>query len=232
MSDETMNQDLTEKQMRAMERGVYAGLDTDCIIGAVLALGEADKADVETEIEKARAAFDLKKHFKKEGARLIREFLERAKSGSDVDDISALLELAIYRDLLRRYAEDERSLSNIPMDELLKLDLSYRRVRLAGKKAEFSSKDAASLKNLSAKVCVSLIDKIGTLVGDEAKVEIQLVKESLVDWAKKQYGEVNVEGVSSELRELSEIHGRAESLGAQLDGENGDEPKEAFGIAG
>lgn len=76
-------------------------------------------------MEQSAAEISAKGEAKREGARIIHEFLDNARQGADVDDMAALLEQALYRDILRRYAASGDPLVSMTMDELLKLAVAY-----------------------------------------------------------------------------------------------------------
>ncbi|MBI4665358.1 MAG: hypothetical protein HY751_02985 [Nitrospinae bacterium] len=143
-------------------------------------------------------AMELKRHFKQEGARLIREFLERAKTGSDVEDMAALLELAIYRDLLRRYADDDKALERISMEQLLKLDIYYRRARLQARREESRSKDSAAIKKTAARLCVKILAKVEEMSGEEDQEKIRALRAPLLSWAGAEFDRESIEEMERE----------------------------------
>ncbi|MBI5816684.1 MAG: hypothetical protein HZB29_13865 [Nitrospinae bacterium] len=226
--NDVVSPSLSDEQKDAVERAFAAGSPKAEILREALALGPAREEDVADEIEKMEAAAQLKRHFKKEGARIIRDFLDRAKAGSDVDDIAALLELAIYRDLLRRCAEDEKSLGRISMEQLLKFDIHYRRVRIATKKVDESSPaTAAKTRKLAARMLVRIVEKIESLGG-----QVKSLHDPLMEWAKEEFGEKFVAEADGELNEIELIGSRAAMIGFDMNMENDDGHDPACGLSG
>lgn len=78
---------------------------------------------------------------KREGTRLINEFLEKIKDGDEVEGMSALFEQAIYRDILRRYAELADPFASMSTEQILKLEMAYRSARAGKHKTDKNQKN-------------------------------------------------------------------------------------------
>ena len=205
---------ITTEQKAAIERGLASGASFDAIRREVLSKGYVPDEDIRDEIDRLGQVLELRRHFKKEGARLMREFVDRLKSGSDVEDMSAMLELAIYRDLLRRYAEDDKALDRISIEQLLKLDIHYRRVRIAWRRDVVNGKGAGAAKKLSARMLPKIVDKLASLAGGEVAGEINALRGQLMDWAKGEFGRENVEEIEREENEIEQLSARIAEEGS------------------
>lgn len=125
---------LTEQQKSLIKRMSMEKADWRQVHAAVSGIKPVTQKLVKEMMESLAVGVSLKADAKKEGAQLIEKFLNSAKDGVEVDDLAALLEQAVYRDILRRYAESGEPLVSMTMEQLLNLDLKYRNTRLAQKR--------------------------------------------------------------------------------------------------
>ena len=125
---------LNEQQKSLIKQGVLEGKEWKEVHALVSGIAPVTQALVKEMMEKYSSGLHVKAEAKLEGARLIEQFLKEAKEGADVDSMAALLEQALYRDILRRYMEAGDPLVSMTMEQLLKLDITYRTARLARQK--------------------------------------------------------------------------------------------------
>lgn len=127
---------LDEQQKSILKRMAMEGCDWKQVHATVSGIKPVTQKLVKEMMESHAAGISLKAEAKKEGAQLIEKFLNGAKDGAKVDDLAALLEQALYRDILRRYANSGEPLVSMTMEQLLNLDLKYRNTRLAQARQE------------------------------------------------------------------------------------------------
>lgn len=151
------------------------------------------------------AVLNAKKEAKKEGSKLIEIFLADAKDGAEVDDMAALLEQALYRDILRRYMEDEDAIKQIGLEQLLKLDISYRKIRIASDKEGRVGLDAKKIERWAARYTGEVFNKIVTLAGEKGKC-IAPFKKPLIDWAKQKFGHESFTEIERERKEIEKLN--------------------------
>lgn len=100
---------------------------------------ELDEKVAQKTINNLKTVYDrslrTKRFFKKKGADIVREFLEKAKGGTDVSDLQAVVTQAVYTDLFRRYESEDDALKGIGMKDLLMLTRDYQKLNLACKRA-------------------------------------------------------------------------------------------------
>ncbi len=120
---------LSENQLKVIRNGVRQKRDWESVCKEVCAEKPVTQKLVRDEMDKV-AQMDAKIYgAKREGTRLINEFLEKIKDGDDVDGMAALFEQAIYRDILRRYAELADPFVSMSTEQILKLEMAYRTAR-------------------------------------------------------------------------------------------------------
>jgi hypothetical protein len=189
---------ITPAQKRIIEREIASGTSFDDIYIRVRELGPASKEELRDEVDGQRQVIELRRQFKKEGVRLMREFMNRVRTGSDVDDMAAMLELAIYRDLLRRYTEDEKALTGIPLDKLLMIDIHYRRVRIASQAQLLNGKGADAAKKLAARILPKIVSKLVSLADENLATAIKALLPEALELAKAELGRANIEEMEKE----------------------------------
>lgn len=116
---------LTGEQRGLIRQAALEGRDWRETHELACAIRPVTQTLVRKMMEQSAAELSAKGEAKREGARIIHEFLDNARQGADVDDMAALLEQALYRDILRRYAAAGDPLVSMTMDELLKLAVAY-----------------------------------------------------------------------------------------------------------
>lgn len=232
MSERLPTGAISAEQKALIEKGLASGLSFDAIRREVLEIGSVSGDDLRDEVDRIGQIVELRRQFKKEGARLMREFVNRVKSGSDVDDMAAMLELAIYRDLLRRYTEDDKALERISMEQLLKLDIRYRMARIACQREMVNGKNAESAKKLYARMLPKIVNKLVSLADSHTAEGINALRGQIMDWAKGEFGRENVEEMEKEEYGIGQIAARiaGEGPGGAGQGEAGHE--KAYGLAG
>jgi len=132
---------LDEQQKSTIKRMAMDGSDWKQVHATVSGIKPVTHKLVKEMMESYAVGVSLKADAKKEGALLIEKFLNSAKEGVEVGDLSALLEQAVYRDILRRYARSGEPLISMTMEQLLNLDLKYRNTRLAQKRQDGDQKN-------------------------------------------------------------------------------------------
>lgn len=120
---------LTDTQDAIIRRAVLDGADWKSAYEQVCAIRPVTQSLVRQMMERYSQTLAVRGHAKREGAALIRQFYQSAREGAPVEELSALLELAVYHDILRRYAQSADPLVSMTMEQILKLDLSYRAAR-------------------------------------------------------------------------------------------------------
>ena len=196
---------LNDEQMAVIRQGTVKGREWKEVYDNVCAIRPATQSVVRETMEKVASESGAKSEIKREGTRLVREFLHRAKEGADVDDMAAVLENAVYHDLLRRYADAGDPLVSMTMDQLLKLDLSYRSARLSKTKHEDAARDERMSK-LAARVCMETLDRIVSLTGDRAaREQVKKTRGPLIRWARKKYGTDNIEQLEKDRNEIERL---------------------------
>lgn len=223
--------EITPTQRKLIEKWVASGLSFDAIRIRAREFGHVSNDDLRDEVEGISQVVELRKQFKKEGVRLMREFVGRVKSGSDVDDMAAMLELAIYRDLLRRYTEDDKALTGIPLDKLLMIDIHYRRARIALQRETVNGKGADSAKKLYARMLPKIVNKLVSLADGGMATAINEMRPQIMEWAKAEFGRENIEEMEKEEYGIEQIAARiaGESSLSDSQGEAGHE--KAHGLA-
>jgi len=127
---------LSETQKSLIKQGALEGEEWKTVHDIVCGEKPVTQSLVKRMMEQYSARQSVKTHAKLEGARVIRDFLQGVREGSDVEDLAALLELALYHDMLRRYAQAADPLVSMTMEQILKLDIAYRGARLARNKRD------------------------------------------------------------------------------------------------
>ena len=231
MSESVSTGEITPAQKKLIERGVSAGLDFDAIRIRVRELGHVSSDDLRDEVDGITQVIELRKQFKKEGVRLMREFMGRVTSGSDVDDMAAMLEIAIYRDLLRRYTENDKALEGIPFDRLLMLDIHYRRARIAIQRELAHGKGADSAKKLAARLLLKIVNKLVSLADENMGAAINVLIPEVMEWAKAELGREYIEEIEREENELEQLNARIAGEGSGGDSQAEAGHEKAHGLA-
>ena len=195
---------LTPELKAVIWQGVLERKDWRAVYDEACAVRPVTQRLVKETMEKLAAEFSGRVEAKREGTLIVREFLRKAAEGADVDDMAAVLEQAVYRDLLRRYSESGDPLGPMTVEQLLKIDLSYRSARAARTRRESKTSDARASR-LAARVCLETFDKVAQLLGEGARGRLERIKKPLVDWASKTYGEENVSELMKERNEIEKL---------------------------
>lgn len=206
MSEALSTGEITPAQRKLIEKGVAAGLPFEAIRARVRELGHVSSDDLRDEVDGITQVIELRRQFKKEGVRLMREFMGRIRSGSDVDDMAAMLELAIYRDLLRRYTENEKALENIKLEELLRIDIQYRRARIASQRELANGKGANSAKKLAARMLPKIVNKLVSLADENMATAINDLLPEFMEWARAELGRENVEEIEKDEHGIEQLN--------------------------
>ncbi|MBF0292015.1 MAG: hypothetical protein HQK86_07635 [Nitrospinae bacterium] len=206
MSEAVSTGEITPAQKKLIEKGVIAGLSFEAIRARVRELGHVGNDDLRDEVDGISQALELRRQFKKEGVRLMREFVGRVKNGSDVEDMAAMIEISIYRDLLRRYTEDEKTLERIPTEQLLKLDVRYRMARIACQRELVNGKGADAAKKLAARLLPKIVNKLVSFADERMAEQIKALIPQTMEWAKAELGRENIEEMENEGNELERLN--------------------------
>lgn len=160
-----------------------------------------------------------KKLFKKKGADMVRNFLEKAKDGGDVSDLQAVLEQAVYFDCLRRYAADEDNfLMDVNTKELLKITHDYQKARLRqlvspktlnGGKYGFSPVHAIELLSIVEETFADL---------PELKKVFASRREAVMEKIKPLFNKDDFEAASEDFRAMQKIREKYELAMKKSDG--------------
>ncbi len=155
--------------------------------------------------ERYEKVSNTKLFFKRKGADIVQEFLEKARGGIDVSDLETVLTNAVYLDLLRRYAIES---DEINFKDLLKLTSDFRKTRIASLKAGVKTE-----KILDAKNAFGLLSAFGqTLQGDEGlKGAFEKHKEQLLETMKTFFTEEEFDSArddSETMQKLAESYER------------------------
>jgi len=167
-----------------------------------------------------------KKFFKQKGAGMVRKFLEGAKEGTDVSDLQAVLEQAVYFDCLRRYVTDEDAfLENINTKDLLKITSDYQKLRL--------KRDGASgggSEKVSSASFLNLLNVIEKSFSNEPELQKAFVsrKPQIIEKMKPLLGKGELEAAKEDYETMQKIRERYE-LSKLADTDSGG--KEADGRA-
>jgi hypothetical protein len=197
---------ITQAQKNRIERCVAAGDDFEAIYIRVRELGHASKEELRDEVDGQRQVIELRRQFKREGVRLMRDFMNRVRTGSDVDDMAAMLELAIYRDLLRRYTENEKALEEVKLEALLRIDIQYRRVRIASQAQLLNGKGADAAKKLTARMLPKIVARLVSLADEKTATAIKALVPETVEWAKGELGRENIEEMEKDEHGIEQLN--------------------------
>ncbi len=192
--------DLSDAQWGLLKEGVAEKMSQSDLYELSKDAGPCSRDAVR---EAVRFLQDEQKHkhaAKREGADLVAKFLEDARNGAaGLDEMAALLESALSRDILRRYAERNEVMAEISFENLLKLDLSYRKLRLAGAKREGADGYAAGF---AVRVALDTLDLIEEINDAPLSPEIrQRIEQKSAD----RYGAATVDEAMAERNELERL---------------------------
>ncbi len=206
---------LTDRQMAVIRQCAQDGKDWKSTYKRICEIKQVTQKLVREQMELYSAEIAARSTAKKEGAALIDQYLANIKDGADVDDMTALIEQALYRDILRRYSEADNALAHMTMGEVLKLDIAYRGARLNRLKFEKDTiKNDPQLDQYSASLVLETLDQVQTLANGALDSEIDDVRELIIEWANKKYGKTTIEEVKNErnqIEQLRELHQRQSS---------------------
>ncbi|VAX15343.1 hypothetical protein MNBD_NITROSPINAE04-1950 [hydrothermal vent metagenome] len=209
---------LTDNQKATIRHGVLNGIDWTTVWEQVSYEKPVTKSLVQKEMERIASERNVKYGAKREGALLVQEFLQKVKDGVEVDDMAAALEQAVYRDILRRYADAADPLITMTMEQVLKIDMSYRSARLAKHKHESTSSVNGDLAIHSAKVMAESFDRLLDIAEKPLREKIKKLRKPLVKWAEQKYGKENVNEIEKERNEIERL---AKIVGYKRAGGNG-----------
>jgi hypothetical protein len=74
--------------------------------------------------------------FKKTGAELVKEFLEKVKEGEDVSHLQSVMEHAVYIDCLNRYSTDTEAFKDWSLKDVIKVANDYKKMQAKGEQGE------------------------------------------------------------------------------------------------
>jgi hypothetical protein len=197
---------ITPAQKNRIERCVAAGDDFEAIYTRVRELGHVTREELRDEVDGQMQVIGLRRQLKKESVRVMSEFMGRVRSGSDVDDMAAMLEIAIYRDLLRRYTENDKALEGIPLDKLLMIDIHYRRARIASQAQLLNGKGADAAKKLTARMLPKIVNKLVSLADENMSTAINGLIPEVMEWAKAELGREYIEEIEKEGNEREQLN--------------------------
>ena len=167
-----------------------------------------------------------KKLFKKKGADMVRNFLEKAKEGGDVSDLQAVLEQAVYFDCLRRYAADEDNfLQDVNTKELLKITHDYQKARLRQASASSSNGAKSAFSPVHA---IELLGIVEESLADIPELKSAFLKrrESVMEKIKPLFNPEEFKAASEDYEALQKIREKYE-----LSRQNSNGEKEGIGNA-
>lgn len=196
---------ITPTQRKIIEKEIASGTSFEAIYTRVRELGHASKEELRDEVDGQTQVIGLRRQLKKEGVRVMSEFMGRVRSGSDVDDMAAMLEIAIYRDLLRRYTENDKALEGIPLDKLLMIDIHYRRARIASQAQLLNGKGADAAKKLTARMLPKIVNKLVSLADENLATAIKALVPETVEWAKGELGRENIEEMEKDEHGIEQL---------------------------
>lgn len=199
---------ITPTQRKIIEKEIASGTSFDDIYIRVRELGRASKEELRDEVDGQTQVIGLRRQLKKESVRVMSEFMGRVRSGSDVDDMAAMLELAIYRDLLRRYTENDKALEEVKLEALLRIDIQYRRVRLASQAQLINGKGADAAKKLTARMLPKIVAKLVALADGQTATAIKALVPETVEWAKAELGRENIEEMEKDEHGIEQLNAR------------------------
>ncbi|MGK7346297.1 MAG: hypothetical protein ACNS63_10880 [Candidatus Nitrospinota bacterium M3_3B_026] len=224
---------LSRPQWAAIKAGVVKGLDLKTVHDQVCAEREATIKVVQEAMEKISTQFSTRSRVKREGARIVEDFLKKAREGADVEDMAAVLENAVYRDILRRYADAADPLAAMTMENILKLDLSYRSARLAKSKANGAGGDSEAAR-IALRAASSAFEKVLSMLRGEARSSAEAARDGFTEWASKTFGAENVKELAREKNEIERLSrlARERAARARRDREGTAGARAASGMAG
>ncbi|MFW2331142.1 MAG: hypothetical protein ACN4E2_02445 [Nitrospinota bacterium] len=138
---------------------------------------------------------------------MIKKFLSDMKDSIKVEDMSALLETAIYRDILRRYVETDDFVS-ISTDQLLKLGLTY--IKLSQPVSEQKLPKVAS-SEFAAKIAIETIAIIKDVM-DSDYLHSQEMDEKILAALKVEFSGNSIDKFHSEQTILEELRSNYEII--------------------
>ncbi|VAX21100.1 hypothetical protein MNBD_NITROSPINAE02-501 [hydrothermal vent metagenome] len=223
---------LTDEHKSIIRHGAINGDDWRAIHNEVCQVSPVTQKLVKKMMERYASDVAIKSSAKREGARVVHEFLEKALSGNDVDDMAAALENAVYRDILRRYADAGDALVSMTMEQVLKLEMTYRASRLTQKKRAADMKDSGQVAKLSARICMEMIDKLAALADEDIKAQLEKQKKPLLEWAAGEFGKENITEILNERNEIERLSRLMVKKRSRLNGANGREDQKLVGLVG
>lgn len=155
-------------------------------------LGERVPRKIISKLKDARKKrLDEKHLFKKTGAKLVGEFLEKAREGEDVSHLQSVLEHAVYIDCLNRYSTDTEAFNDWSLKDVIKVSNDYKKMRSKGEQGE----------KLSGVLAAKLFDLVRSIFLGDAKLE-KIFKQKNGNFKKEIENLVAGESFGSELEEL------------------------------
>ena len=196
---------LSKAQIDVIKQGAMEGTPLATLTGIARKLGPVTQAEVAKIVEPDIAVRDQKREAKKEGTDLLGKFVQNARDGAEVDDMAALIEHALYRDILRRYAEGKSEIDELGISELFKLDLSYRKVRLTREKAEKSDSYGKKMERWAATYSGQLFDKVAQLA-EKKGADIAPLKKELMAWVKRRFSSESFDEAEMEQKQIEQLN--------------------------
>ena len=143
---------------------------------------------------------------KQEGAEMVEQYLNNVRDGVDVDDMTTLLEQALYRDILRRYSQLDDPLVGMTMEQVLKIDIAYRGSRLSRLKYEKdTNKTTPQLDKFSANLISETLDQVKLQANGTLDKDIDEIRELVMEWAGNTYGKTTIEEVENDRNEIEQL---------------------------
>jgi hypothetical protein len=208
MNDERLNPGaLSDAQWELVREGMAEKMSQHDIWELVKEAGPANRDAVREACRVFRERNRTKTEAKREGAEIAQRFLERVKAGdeADVEEMSALIENALYRDILRRYAEKNEVMADISFERLLKLDLSYRKLRLA-RSVRGGEEESALLTRLAVSAAALAVDAMAASLSDHvAAPRLAEARETASATVAGRFGKEAVAAAEEEKNQLDRL---------------------------
>ncbi len=232
MSNISHANQLTDEHKTIIRRGAINGDDWRMVHNDVCRVSPVTQRLVKQMMERYASDVAIKSEAKKEGSRMVQEFLQKALDGNDVDDMAAALENAIYRDILRRYADAGDALVSMTMEQVLKMEMTYRASRLTQKKRATDMKEPGQVAKLSARICMEMIDRLGALVDEDVRPQLEKYKKPLLEWAAREFGNENITEILNERNEIERLSRLMEQKRSRQNGATAHEDQKLVGLVG
>lgn len=190
----------TKSERELIYRRTIEGASLKSIVEEVRSSSEVTRAAIRAEWIRSKELFARRRRAKRVGSEMMSAFLDSVRSDSaGAQDMAALIETALYRDILQRLSASD-GIETMSLETLLKFDISYRRLRMALKKRSDAQTDSGKAPtSIDARAAIEALDLIGSIEGAESLAPDELERRAREKIVEK-YGEKEIERIESSER--------------------------------